>query len=194
MEMANLSCNLDKFAVYPKVQNEAELGEYLLNIQVVDEQLLPYVDRRKYGRDYALSHAGAFCESGYIVRTGEALKPVYTERNPPDPGYAPNSLFLLRLYSSHYADSHPNTYSLSLPATEEKMELARKNLGVNHLEECSIIDLTSQIRDLESHLPYDYSIDGLNDFARLLGSKVLDGAEETVERLCAVLTLSLIHI
>lgn len=188
MEMANLSCNLDKFAVYPKVQNEAELGEYLLNIQVVDEQLLPYVDRRKYGRDYALSHAGAFCESGYIVRTGEALKPVYTERNPPDPGYAPNSLFLLRLYSSHYADSHPNTYSLSLPATEEKMELARKNLGVNHLEECSIIDLTSQIRDLESHLPYDYSIDGLNDFARLLGSKVLDGAEETVERLCAVLT------
>ncbi|MFQ9704442.1 MAG: hypothetical protein ACLR0U_25350 [Enterocloster clostridioformis] len=68
------------------------------------------------------------------------------------------------------------------------MELARKNLGVNHLEECSIIDLTSQIRDLESHLPYDYSIDGLNDFARLLGSKVLDGAEETVERLCAVLT------
>ena len=46
MEMANLSCNLDKFAVYPKVQNEAELGEYLLNIQVVDEQLLPYVDRR----------------------------------------------------------------------------------------------------------------------------------------------------
>ncbi|MFQ9704441.1 MAG: hypothetical protein ACLR0U_25345 [Enterocloster clostridioformis] len=41
MEMANLSCNLDKFAVYPKVQNEAELGEYLLNIQVVDEQLLP---------------------------------------------------------------------------------------------------------------------------------------------------------
>ena len=160
----------------------------MLNIQVVDEQLLPYVDRRKYGRDYALSHAGAFCESGYIVRTGEALKPVYTERNPPDPGYAPNSLFLLRLYSSHYADSHPNTYSLSLPATEEKMELARKNLGVNHLEECSIIDLTSQIRDLESHLPYDYSIDGLNDFARLLGSKVLDGAEETVERLCAVLT------
>lgn len=188
MEMANLSCNLDKFAVYPKVQNEAELGEYLLNTQRVDEQLLPYVDRGKYGRDYALSHAGAFCESGYIVRTGEALKPVYTERNPPDPGYAHDSLFLLRLYSSYYADSHPKTYSLSLPATEEKMELARKNLGVNHLEECSIIDLTSQMWDLESHLPYDYSIDGLNDFARLLGEKVLDGTTETVERLCAALT------
>lgn len=188
MEMANLSCNLDKFAVYPKVQNETELGEYLLNTQRVDEQLLPFVDRRKYGERYVADHMGTFCESGYVVRTGEALKPVYTERNPPDPGYARDSVFLLRLYSSHYADSHPHTYSLSLPATEEKMELARKNLGVNHLEECSIIDLSSQIRDLESHLPYDYSIDGLNDFARLLGSKVLDGTEETLERLCAVLT------
>ena len=188
MEMANLSCNLDKFSLYPEVQSEAELGEYLLNMQTVDEQLLPYVDCEKYGQSYAADHRGAFCESGYVFRTGEALKPVYTERKLPDPGYAHDSLFLLRLYSPYYADSHPNTYSLSLPASGEKLEVARKNLGVNHLEECNIIDLTSKIWDLESHLPYDYSIEGLNDFARLLKDKVLDGTEETVKRLCAALT------
>ena len=119
MELVNLSCNMDKFVLYPSAHNEVALGEYLLQVKNPDDPLLPYVDREAYGRSHAADHAGAFCESGYVVRTGEALKPVYDGKHLPDPAYDANGLFLLRLYSSHYADGHPNTYSLSLPASEE---------------------------------------------------------------------------
>lgn len=188
MELVNLSCNMDKFVLYPSAHNEVALGEYLLQVKNPDDPLLPYVDREAYGRSHAADHAGAFCESGYVVRTGEALKPVYDGKHLPDPAYDANGLFLLRLYSSHYADGHPNTYSLSLPASEEKMALARENLGVSNLDECSLIDLHCSIGGLENHLPCSYGIEELNGFAALLKDKVLDGTEETVEKLCAALT------
>ena len=188
MELVNLSCNMDKFVLYPSAHNEVALGEYLLQVKNPDDPLLPYVDREAYGRSHAADHAGAFCESGYVVRTGEALKPVYDGKHLPDPAYDANGLFLLRLYSSHYADSHPNTYSLSLPASEEKLALARENLGVSNLDECSLIDLHCSIGELENHLPCSYGIEELNGFAALLKDKVLDGTAETVEKLCAALT------
>ena len=191
MELVNLACNMDKFALYPGAHNEAELGEYLLNAKNSDDLLLPYVNREAYGRSYAADHAGAFCESGYVVRTGEALKPVYDGKHLPNPAYDANGLFLLRLYSSHYADSHPNTYSLSLPASEEKLALARENLGVSNLDECNLIDLRCSIGELENHLPCSYGIEELNGFADLLKDKVLDGTAETVEKLCAALTVEM---
>ncbi|MEQ3170173.1 antirestriction protein ArdA [Dysosmobacter welbionis] len=190
MELVNLSCNMDKFDFFPKIISEKELGEYLLNRDdsSIPEQLVPYIDYELVGSQYVNHHAGRFTDDGYVVRTGEALKPVYDGKHLPDPAYDANGLFLLRLYSSHYADSHPNTYSLSLPASEEKLALARENLGVGNLDECSLIDLRCSIGALENHLPCSYGIEELNGFAALLKDKVLDGTEETVEKLCAALT------
>ena len=193
MEMVNLSCNMDKFQYYPDITSEALLGEYLLQRDgaQLPESWAALLDAESVGRAYAKSHAGGFTDYGYVVRTGEALTPLYDGKHLPGPGYDRASVFMLRLYSSRYADGHPGTYSLSLPASEEKLELVRENLGVENLDECSIADMTSTVRGLEDRLPCSYTVSELNDFAELLTEEVLDGTEETTQRLLAALTAEL---
>ena len=79
MEIVNLSCNMDKFALYPDAHNEVKLGQYLLKERKIDipDDLIRYVDYALVGGGYADDHAGCFSDSGYTVRTGEALKPIY---------------------------------------------------------------------------------------------------------------------
>ncbi|CAK7088839.1 MAG: hypothetical protein ENTB_04565 [Enterocloster aldenensis] len=72
MEIVNLSCNMDKFAVCLDAHKETELGQYLLRQRKINvpEELLPYVDYQLIGGGYAADHAGCFSECGYVVRTG----------------------------------------------------------------------------------------------------------------------------
>ena len=193
MEMVNLSCNLDKFALYADVINYEELGQAVLEQEKIEipEELRQCVDYERKGISYAANHAGTFSASGYVVRTGEALTPLYDGRHLPDPAYDRTSVFLIRLYSSSYANGHPGTYALSLPVSEEKLALARENLGVKDLGECSIIDMSSTVQGLENRLPCSYTVAELNDFAELLTEDVLDGTEETAERLMAALAAEL---
>ena len=193
MEMVNLSCNLDKFMRYPDVHDFAELGQAVLERKKIEipEELRQCVDYERKGSGYAASHAGVFSDSGYVVRTGEALQPLYDGKHLPNPSYDRASVFSLRLYSAHYADGHPGTYALSLPASEEKLALARENLGVKDLGECSIIDMSSTVQGLENRLPCSYTVAELNDFAELLTEEVLDGTAETAERLIAALAAEL---
>lgn len=193
MELVNLSCNMDKFKLFQAVHDYGELGKAVLEQAKIEipEVLLPCVDFEQKGSGYAANHAGAFSDSGYVVRTGEALTPLYDGRHLLDPAYDRTGVFLLRLYSSGYADGHPDTYSLSLPASEEKLELARENLGVKNLDECSITDMSSTVHGLEDRLPCRFTVSELNDFAELLTEEVLDGTEETTQRLLAALTAEL---
>lgn len=185
MEIVNLSCNMDKFAVYPDIHNEAELGRHLLkqkNISI-PEKLTPYVDYKLVGGRYADSHAGCFSDSGYVVRTGEALESIYDGKYPPDPAYEKNHIFLLQFYNGKPIGS----YSVSLPASQEKMELLKKNLGIADLGGNLNYYLECSVPGLKERLPCGGSVQELNGFARLLQGGVLDGTEETRIHLLAAL-------
>lgn len=140
MEIVNLSCNLDKFRLWEGVQDTKQLGRAVIQReQELSKAFAMLLNEEQIGQAYQDSHAGNFSESGYVMRTGEALQVIYEGHSLPEPDYDWDAVFQLRLYTSAYADTHPNTYSLSLPASEEKLELARENLQVNDLNAASII-------------------------------------------------------
>lgn len=185
MEIVNLSCNMDKFALYLDAHNEAELGQYLLKERKIDipDDLIPYVDYALIGGGYADDHAGCFSDSGYTVRTGEALKPIYDGKQLPDPAYETNSIFLLQFYNSR-----PNgNGSVSLPASQEKLDLLKKNLGITDFSDSVSFYLNCSVPGLKERLPCGCSVEELNGFAKLLQGGVLDGTEETRIHLLAAL-------
>lgn len=184
MEIVNLSCNMDKFAVYPDVHNEAELGQYLLKERKIDipDDLIPYVDYELVGGGYADDHAGYFSECGYVFRTGEALESVYDFKHLPDPAYENNGIFLLQFYSGK-----PNgSYSISLPASQEKLELLKKNLSITDFKDSKNFYLNCSVPGLKERLPCGSSVQELNGFAKVLQG-VLDGTEENRIHLLAAL-------
>lgn len=188
MEIVNLSCNLDKFRLWEGVQDTKQLGQAVIQReQELSKAFAMLLDEEQIGQAYQDSHAGSFSESGYVMRTGEALQVIYEGHSLPEPDYDRDAVFQLRLYTSAYADTHPNTYSLSLPASEEKLELARENLQVDDLNAASIISLHSPKTSLENFLPVSYQIEDLNAFSYQLQKIRIADSESKLEKLKAAL-------
>lgn len=78
--------------------------------------------------------------------------------------------------------------SLAIPADEGKMELAKKELGIQEFSECQWNQYGGPLDELRHYLPVGSEIEELNRFAWFLKEKVLDGTEQTVEKLKAALT------
>ena len=184
MEIVNLSCNLDKLKLFPEVNDTTQLGEYLLG---KDGQSIADSDPTEIGEKYFKSHAGCFSESGYVMRTGEPLQVIYNGKELPDPAFERNSVFILHLYTSQYAEEHWGTYAISLPASEEKLKLAMENLQVSNLNEASIQYFVTD-NSLENYLPVSYTIDELNTFAKTVQENHLLESEAILDKAKAVLT------
>lgn len=189
MEIVNLSCNLDKFELYPNVTDEAALGRCLMEKRkiTVSEELEPYIDYEKGGHQYAADHAGLFNNYGYAVRTGEALQPIYDGQRLPNPAYEKGWVFLVHLNLPSYMKNNGFDYPLSLPASDEKLAIARENLGVQRLEDCRNDYTECSVNGLISYLPPGFRLEELNEFAKQLRSQILDGTEETRVKLLAAL-------
>ena len=64
------SAEFDDCYLYPDVDTDRELGEYVveeLGVELSREQLERYLDYEKYGRDVRLSEGGSFVDKGYFV-------------------------------------------------------------------------------------------------------------------------------
>lgn len=64
------SVDFDDCFLYPDVDTDRELGEYLveeLGVELSKEKLLRYIDYEKYGRDVRLEEGGSFVDKGYFV-------------------------------------------------------------------------------------------------------------------------------
>ena len=71
-DVINLIDNLDKYDVYPGVDDEANLGRYYieeLGAMEVPEHLADYIDYEAYGRDMAINDSGQFTAYGYVRDT-----------------------------------------------------------------------------------------------------------------------------
>ena len=64
------SYDFDDCYLYPDVDTDRELGEYLveeLGVELSKEKLLQYLDHEKLGRDVRLEEGGSFVDKGYFV-------------------------------------------------------------------------------------------------------------------------------
>lgn len=64
------SVDFDDCKLYPDVDTDKELGEYLVEevgVELSKEKLLLYIDYEKFGRDVRLEEGGSFVDKGYFV-------------------------------------------------------------------------------------------------------------------------------
>lgn len=191
MEIVNLSCNLDKFAVYQGATDENLLGNYILEHR--KDVLAGYTETQAetVGGRYAREHAGCFSESGYIFRTGKALETVYDGKYCPDPAYDSGAVFMVTVPRGNEMNGRRKTLSLALPASDEKLAVAAGNLGIADVGKCAPLSIHSSNWNLTSHLPLSFDIRGLNDYARLLAGKEIMESKEKQEILFAALEAEL---
>ena len=79
-DVINLIDNLDKYDVYPGVEDEADLGRYYvyeLGMMQVPEHLADYIDYEAIGRDVSINESGQFTTYGYVRDTQESFTEYY---------------------------------------------------------------------------------------------------------------------
>jgi len=187
MEIVNLSCSLDKFVLYEGVSSHEELGRRVLGNEEMPEKVALYLDYGAAGEKYAGSHAGCFTDLGYVVRTGEALEPLYDGKYLPEPGYDRSCVIKAWLSSPYYAAGNYRHYPVSLPASDDRLALAEEKLGWRKLGEYKVAYISCPVRELESCLPFSRDVREMNAFAGLLAERNILGDARTREKLFAVL-------
>lgn len=103
------------------------------------------------------------------------------------------AVFELKLFLPYEFKHSGNRCSekISLPATEEQLEQVRKSMGVERLEQCKIISLSSARPCLVDYLPQIHELKGLNAFAKILMDQDMLSSEEKMEKLLAALEAEL---
>lgn len=139
-DLINLSCNLDKFSY---------IAGRLDSI------------RKESCTDLSKGHI--ITESGCVYEDAE-LEVVYDGEQLPYPGYAKNCIFSIWLHT----DMYPDRFSLSLPASQEKLDHALRKLKIHSFEEGQDMIIRSAIPGLEERLPCENSIEKLNKIAFVL--------------------------
>lgn len=187
MEIVNLSCNLDKFVLYEGVSSHEELGKRMLANEEMSEKVALYLDYGAAGKKYMESHAGCFTQLGYVVRTGEALEPLYDGKYLPSPGYDKSCVIQVWLSSPYYAAGNYRYYPVSLPADDDRLALAGRKLGWGDLDECEVANVSCPVHELEYYLPLSRDVREMNAFAGVLAEKNILGDAGTREKLFAAL-------
>ena len=79
-DLINLIDNLDKYEIYPGVEDYSDLGHYYIDevgVMEVPEHLANYIDYEAYGRDVAIDEMGQFTNYGYVRDTQESFTEYY---------------------------------------------------------------------------------------------------------------------
>ena len=81
--LINLAQNLDCYEYYSGINDEDDLGRYMIDemgAMEVPEYLENYINYEAYGRDVSLEDGGVFTDNGYIVSNGDSFMEHYTGR------------------------------------------------------------------------------------------------------------------
>ena len=167
-------CSINCYEVIPGVTTEQELGKWLVEHDrledKVPETLRSYLDYRSIGIDYRNEHEGEFLAGGYTgIRTG-AIGQVLEEQ----------SALQLDLTTADW------WYYLRLPASEEEMAQAKRDLEVEDFDQANIAAVKFSAPQLNSLIPPDgVTVEDANKLALCLKEMELEDGEEM--KFCAVL-------
>ena len=166
--------SMNCYEVIPGVTSHQELGRWLVEHDrledKVPETLRPYLDYRSIGIDYCNSHEGEFLTDGYTgIRSG-AMEQVMEEQG------------VLRLTLS----TAKGTFALSFPASDERLEQAKRALDVEDFAQASITAVKFSSPYLDGLLPLDtITVEDANTLALCLQEMEQEDGE--LLKFCAVL-------
>ena len=129
--------NLDFYDLLEDISDPGRIAAELLRRgkQIeIPEVLYPMLDFGRIRDSYFADHRGDYCPSGLILKREDTVYKEVYQNYLPDPGYDKNSLFLLHLRRP--SQNGMVNVSLAIPADKEKMELAKKELGILEFSEC----------------------------------------------------------
>lgn len=186
-EIINLSYNLDNYELFCNYMDKGEMSRMMLKRDRglnVPPELAEILDHEKVSSAYFLRHKGDFCPSGLVLKKdGVVTEPVYGISRV-DPGYEKGCLLLVRLYME---GQESRSAVLALPASENRMEIAKKNLHVENLDRCKWYVEGGDFGELEDYLPAGMELKELIQVLEFKKNEVLDGTKEKFEKLLAVL-------
>lgn len=184
-EIINLSYNLRNYELFQNINDLETLAVTLVERDKQAGEQEPMMDDTQVQGTYFERHKGAFCPSGFVLKRDDAVfEEIYNDYLP-DPGYETDSVFLLHLF--HKLDKKMLYFSLAIPASEEKLELARKVLEVSDFSACKVNQYGGPKDRLWHYLPIGSRVEDLNQFSAYLKEHILDGSDEQEIRLMAAL-------
>ena len=166
-DILRISEHLDDYVLLPNINSDAELGRFLVDTGYKDvpEDVQPYLDYRAVGAEYCSEHCGAYSPGGY-VRRKSSLEQAAKDRP---------ALITLHLRTLEAPGTAGKPYRLSLPATEEELDRAKDELGVDHFTEATIDKIEFGRSELEELIPQDcFCVEDANELAL--------GIEEMMQR------------
>ncbi len=192
-EIINLSYNLDQYELIPHGTDQSEISRMMLKRDKgveVPAEIAGFLDHERVSSAYFLRHKGEFSPSGLVLKKeGAVPEEVYGDGRHIGyiyPGYEKGSLALLHLYQKGCGSSCGD-YALSVPAPRERVALAREHFRVESLDGLSFFTSIVGREDLTDYLPAGLGAEEINQAATFFVEEVLDGTEERLWQLYAVL-------
>ena len=189
-EIINLSYNLDQYERIPHGTDQSELSRMMLKKDKgieVPAEIAGFLDHERVSSAYFLRHKGEFSPSGLVLKKeGVVPEEVYGNGRHVHPGYEKGGLILLHLYQKGYRSPYGD-YALSIPAPRERIALAREHFGVENLDGFGFYTSFVGREDLTDYLPAGLGAEEINRAATFFMEEVLDGTEERLQQLYAVL-------
>lgn len=189
-DLINLSFHLHNYELYRDISDVGNLSRIMLSRMEgveVPIEISHMLDFDKISSEYFKSHKGEFTPSGLVLKKEDAkLGIVYDGLHYIDPGYEVDALFYLYV-SARGEGKKYQTFALSLPAMEERLELAKQVLGVEAFGGCEVNSFGGGQDELWDYIPVGVCLEQLNKLADFLKKHVLDGTKHPYEKLLAVL-------
>lgn len=179
-DVLKLSKRLGDYIILPNVRTDTELGRILVDTGYKNfpEAVQPYLDYRAIGAEYYAENGGAYGPGGY-VRRKSSLEQAPEHRD---------ALITLHLLTRRVAETMAEPYRLILPATDEELDQAKAQIGVDHFTEATIVKAEFGKPYLAELIPQDcICVEDANELA--LGIEEMTQRDGELLKFLAVLSV-----
>ena len=141
-DVLRIAGSLEQYEFIEEITSDRDLGKWAVESgrfgDEFPESMRPYLDYAAIGTKYRSDHGGIYTQTGYVKRREDA--PVQAEE--------PRTM-LLTLATSE------QKYPLVLPASEERLDQAKKALGIDNFSQTAIASVEYVAPYLDRLIPTD---------------------------------------
>lgn len=164
-KLINLTYNLKDCVIAGAVSNDAALGKFLVDNDMIDSLVgLPnedreYIDYGRVGKIHREAKHGVFIDGAYVANLASKFQEVYDGKNLPEQPAETFGVFRLLLQKGSLEPENEKSTWLSLPAKQEDINSVLKELKATSLDDCVIVHSESSIPHFENQFSPDADID-----------------------------------